>query len=328
MQKLISILTATYNYGHFIHRLLDSILQQTYNNIEMVVIDDGSTDNTEQVIEKYMDKFNKRGYRLNYSYQENQKLAMAINNGLKLITGDYLVWPDADDWYAEPNALEIMAATLDGTGDEISCCRGLAYFVDENFNEIGKTRHNAPGQLFMDCLLTNFVFTPGFTMVKTGILFHEIDNRTIYTGSADKKHFGQNWQILLPVFYSYKCIFIHKCLFNIFVNTNSDSRKKNSYEGQLEKNEMSCDALESILKNMKNMPDKEKEDLLRRVKTRHNRYELILHFYYTKKKEVRRVYKQMIVKNMLITKKVKIIYGLSFIPFAYTLCKILRMCKK
>jgi len=76
MQKLISILTPTYNYGHFIHRLLDSVLQQTYNNIEMIIIDDGSTDNTKQVIDGYIEKFQKRGFSLNYIYQGNQGLSI------------------------------------------------------------------------------------------------------------------------------------------------------------------------------------------------------------------------------------------------------------
>ena len=68
-KELISILTPSYNNGDIIHRLLDSILMQTYQKIEMFVIDDGSTDNTKEVILKYIDKFSKRGIVLNYIYQ-------------------------------------------------------------------------------------------------------------------------------------------------------------------------------------------------------------------------------------------------------------------
>jgi len=72
VQKSISVITPTYNYGHLIHRLLDSILIQTYKNIE---------------------KFRKKGFKLIYQYQENQGQAVAMDAGLKLITGDYFIWP-------------------------------------------------------------------------------------------------------------------------------------------------------------------------------------------------------------------------------------------
>ena len=124
--KLISIITPTYNYGHLIQRLLNSILRQTYKNIEMYVIDDGSIDNTKQVIFDYIEKFSKRSFTLHYIYQNHQTQSMAINNGLKLIKGDYFVWPDADDWYAKEDALEIMVKTLEDTNDDISSCRCLA----------------------------------------------------------------------------------------------------------------------------------------------------------------------------------------------------------
>jgi len=328
MQKLISIITPTYNYGHLIHRLFDSILQQTYNDIEMIIIDDGSADNTKQVIDEYNEKFIERGFSLNYLYQKNQKQAVAINNGLKLIKGDYLVWPDADDWYAEPDALEIMATALDGTNNETSCCRSLAYFLDEKLNIIGSTKHSIPDQLFMDCLLTrNFTYTPGFTMLKTSVLFHEIDNRTIYTGSVEKNYFGQNWQLLLPVFYNYKCITIDKYLFNIYVNENSDSRKNYSYEEQLEKNQMYCDALESVLKGIKNMSNKRKIDLIHKTKNKYNKNELLIHFYFGNKNGVRRSYKKMVSNHMLISLNVKLRYVLSFVPLGYTGWKILRTVK-
>jgi UDP-glucose:(glucosyl)LPS beta-1,3-glucosyltransferase len=117
MQKTVSIITPAYNCGMFIQRLFDSILIQTYNNIEMFVIDDGSTDNTRQVIEAYMPRFIDRGYSLKYVYQENQGPAGAINTGLKLINEDsYLVWPDSDDFYACPDAIRIMTEALGGGG--------------------------------------------------------------------------------------------------------------------------------------------------------------------------------------------------------------------
>ena len=327
MRKLISIITPSYNYGHLIHRLLDSILQQTYSNIEMFVIDDGSTDNTKQVIEDYIKKFKKRGFTLNYIYQKNQKQAMALNNGLKLITGEYLIWPDADDWYANPNAFEIMATALDNTDNTISCCMSLAYMVDENFVVIGKTKHlNNTGYIFRDCLFANFIkFPVGFTMVKTNTLFNEIDNRTIYT---ENNYPGQNWQLLLPVLYNYKCININEHLYYNFRRALSDSRKKRPYEEQLKGSQMTCDMLIAILRRIKTMPDDERKKLIFEILTKYHFNELLIHFFEGKKKNVWYTYKQMKAKNMIIPRKAKIFYYFSYIHCYNFIYEKLSVCKK
>ena len=66
MRPLVSVLTPCYNSADFLHRLLDSILEQDYPSIEMYAIDDGSTDRTRQVIQTYIPVFQQRGYSLKY----------------------------------------------------------------------------------------------------------------------------------------------------------------------------------------------------------------------------------------------------------------------
>lgn len=100
MPATINIVTPVYNGEQYIHRLLDSILMQTYPDIMMYVIDDGSTDGTKAVVEHYVPLFVNRGYDLHYVYQENGGQSAALNRGLKYIDGDYFLWPDADDWYS------------------------------------------------------------------------------------------------------------------------------------------------------------------------------------------------------------------------------------
>ena len=68
---LVSIVTPCYNSAPFIRPLLDSILLQDYPAIEMFAIDDGSTDDTDQIIKAYIPRFQERGYTLTYLYQEN-----------------------------------------------------------------------------------------------------------------------------------------------------------------------------------------------------------------------------------------------------------------
>ena len=75
---LVSVLTPCYNTGRYVHRLLDSVLTQTYPFIEMVIIDDGSTDDSSAVIQSYIPKFKAKGYELRYYYQKNSGQSVAI----------------------------------------------------------------------------------------------------------------------------------------------------------------------------------------------------------------------------------------------------------
>ncbi|MCS3232628.1 glycosyltransferase [Bacteroides thetaiotaomicron] len=85
--RLVSVVTPCYNAGSFIHRLLDSILDQDYLYLEMYIVDDGSTDNTKSVVDEYVLKFVDKGYSLTYIYQENSGQSVAINKALKLVRG-------------------------------------------------------------------------------------------------------------------------------------------------------------------------------------------------------------------------------------------------
>lgn len=89
MIPIISVIIPTYNYGHFVSEAIDSVLAQTYPHHEIIVVDDGSTDNTAEVVCRYPET--------RYVKQRNQGLAAARNRGIQESRGDYLVFLDADD---------------------------------------------------------------------------------------------------------------------------------------------------------------------------------------------------------------------------------------
>ena len=101
MNPLVSIITPCYNGEQFVHRLLDSVLEQTYPNIEFIFVNDGSTDNTESIVQSYADRFKNAGISFIYMYQENSGLAATVNRGLMIFSGKYLTWPDSDDFLAK-----------------------------------------------------------------------------------------------------------------------------------------------------------------------------------------------------------------------------------
>lgn len=88
-----------YNAYAFLQQAVDSVISQTYQNWELIIINDGSTDKTEDQIEKIKD------YRIKYIYQENQGVSAARNSGMNIMTGDYFCFLDADDELTE-NSLE------------------------------------------------------------------------------------------------------------------------------------------------------------------------------------------------------------------------------
>src|SRR4051812_13032545 len=92
-KSLVSVVIPTYNRAYILGRALDSLLAQTYRNLDIIVVDDGSTDGTRDLIaEKYS-----HDSRIRYVYQDNQGVSAARNSGLRLMRGDYVALLDSDD---------------------------------------------------------------------------------------------------------------------------------------------------------------------------------------------------------------------------------------
>ncbi len=101
----VSVIIATYNNAHYILEAIASIFNQTYTSYEIIVIDDGSTDNTRQVLEPYLDK-------IRYLYQENKGVSHARNLGLEMARGEFISFLDADDFFL-PDKLAKQVAVFD-----------------------------------------------------------------------------------------------------------------------------------------------------------------------------------------------------------------------
>jgi glycosyltransferase involved in cell wall biosynthesis len=101
---LVTAIVPTYNYGRFVTQAVESVLAQTYPNVEILVVDDGSTDDTRERLRPYAD-------RIRYIYQENQSVAAARNTGIQAAKGDLIAFLDADDlWH--PHKLEVQVRYL------------------------------------------------------------------------------------------------------------------------------------------------------------------------------------------------------------------------
>ena len=127
---MISVIIPTYNYARFIGETLECLRAQTYQNWECSIVDDGSTDDTAEVVPDFI----KRDSRFKFVRQRNAKQAAAKNNGLQNSTGEYIQFLDADD-LIEPQKFEKQVAYLEAHPDVDIVYGSMRYFNSNNPGE-------------------------------------------------------------------------------------------------------------------------------------------------------------------------------------------------
>lgn len=126
----ISVLMVSYNRGNVIEQAISSVIHQTYNNIEFIVIDGGSNDGTVDVLKKY------NSFITYWCSEKDNGIYHAANKALEHITGDYFIWLSTDDCFVSENTIECAVKELDEFTDVLSC---WIYFVNDNgYEHVGK----------------------------------------------------------------------------------------------------------------------------------------------------------------------------------------------
>jgi hypothetical protein len=126
----VSVLIPAYNQGRYLAMAIRSALEQTYSDIEVLVVDDGSTDETAAVARAFTDP------RVSYVYQDNQGLSAARNTGIRRATGEFLTFLDADDLFL-PEKLSLLLAAID-ENPQWGFVAGQAVLIDENGKALGE----------------------------------------------------------------------------------------------------------------------------------------------------------------------------------------------
>lgn len=109
---MISIVLPSFNRAHILPKAVESILRQTYKDFELIIVDDGSSDNTCEVVKGFNDD------RIVYVHQENAGACVARNNGIDHARGEYIAFQDSDDVWHE-DKLEKQLTTLRNTGADV-----------------------------------------------------------------------------------------------------------------------------------------------------------------------------------------------------------------
>ncbi len=144
---LVSVIITTYNYAKFLPKAIESVLTQTYKNFEIIIIDDGSSDNPKSVI--------KESRQLKYFYQENKGISAARNAGIKQSKGNYLLFLDADDWL-EKDALEKNLAVIKNE-THVAFVSGNYYFLHAENNVLEHITVSIKDHHYVSLLKRNYI---------------------------------------------------------------------------------------------------------------------------------------------------------------------------
>lgn len=146
----VSIIIPNYNHAQYVGDAIDSVLNQTYTDYEVIVVDDGSRDNSREVIDAF-------GNKVRAIYQQNQGLSAARNTGINAARGRYIGVLDADDMY-EPDFLETLVSALESRPDADGIYCGYR-FVDHLNNPLPQVeaREVAPEKLYQALVDGNFL---------------------------------------------------------------------------------------------------------------------------------------------------------------------------
>lgn len=165
---LVSVVIPAYNHERFIGAAIESVLNQSCSDLELIVVNDGSTDRTEDVVKSYDDK------RLHYYYQENQDAYNTINRGITLAQGRYISILNSDDIYTTDRLEELLKSCEE---EDAVCAFSNVIPIDDNDNEFTDPQlwwnvwYKANRDHYLSCENLYASFLRGNLMVTTSNLF-------------------------------------------------------------------------------------------------------------------------------------------------------------
>lgn len=167
-QPLVSIVIPCYNHENFVQDCIQSVVDQTYQNIELIIIDDGSKDHSVESIQKMVSKCEERFVRFEFRSRPNKGLSATLNEAIEWTEGKYFSTIASDDLMIE-NKTEIQVSYLE-KNDDITALFGSANYINEN-NKIKEIAKLAEKKYYFDNILLNECqFYAPTQMMRTDIL--------------------------------------------------------------------------------------------------------------------------------------------------------------
>ncbi len=276
----VSLLIPCYNGEKFLKQCFHCILQQTYNNVEVIIINDGSTDRSAQIITSFSEPISQRGYSFVYLSKNNGGAASAVDLGLKYVSWNYLMLYDVDDILMK-DAIKLKAEFLDNH-PEYAMVRNNGYYVkaknlkQNSYLFIRNKKEKQNESIFEDILYGKTNNWTGTYMIRSHHLFNHIKDKSIFISP-----WGQNIQLMLPVAYHYKSGFIDKPLMRYVDHGSSVSRTNNPWR-ELELFDGYKENRMEVIRSM-DIPESEKQNLYKKIDTLYKHIRLRWASQYNKK---------------------------------------------
>ena len=163
-KEKISVIVPVYNVEKYLKKCIDSIIAQTYTNLEIILLDDGSKDDSGKICDEYKEKDN----RIIVIHKKNTGVSSTRNEGLKNITGSYVTFIDSDD-YIEPDMIEILFNAIKKYNSDISIC-GTNDF-NENYDLVKQSKCNRMIEMDKKSALKELLDEEAFKCVCWGKLY-------------------------------------------------------------------------------------------------------------------------------------------------------------
>jgi glycosyltransferase involved in cell wall biosynthesis len=188
MNKTVSVIVPVYNTAAYLEKCLQSICKQTYSNLEIICIDDGSTDGSSKIT----DSFAKIDSRFIVVHKENGGESNARNIGLELATGDYIAFVDCDDWI-EPKMYEKLVEKMENTECDL-VASGYFFDTDSSSYKV-KNESKVTDQIFGKEELYSYVFKRDFYKGFPMYLWCKLFKKNILYQNEKKINFNESLKL-------------------------------------------------------------------------------------------------------------------------------------
>lgn len=218
----ISVIVPVYNVEKYLEQCLDSIVNQTLKETEIIVVDDGSTDKSKNIISNYEKEFS----NIIVIYQENKGVSIARNNALKKTSGEYVFYMDSDD-FLELNCLELLYKKAKNTKADIVIYGHKEIYESNNYYKESIVRLDIDeGRNYSGKEVGNMILNCKFLGVVWNKLFKR-ENLIINGLYFEENRYVQDWYpVFVEIFKSQKVCFLNKALYNYRVRNTSTTSKK------------------------------------------------------------------------------------------------------
>lgn len=212
---LVSIVIPVYNGANYMREAIDSALAQTYENCEVIVVNDGSTDNSEEIALSYGDK-------IRYFAKENGGVSTALNLAIEKMRGEYFSWLSHDDVYY-PYKVKIQMDALRDCGDMTKIVWGCYDYIDEKSVLVKHKRFN---DITDELLATDSIYPVirGYTSGCT-LLIHKSHFERVGLFKQELRHI-QDYDMWYRMFYGQRSTFVRPPLYMLRHHGEQDSKKK------------------------------------------------------------------------------------------------------